>query len=1025
MESSNIEYIESYNTDLIEIIENAENAENAETNTLIYDNELFNTKNKTNILLIDSRVINYEIFANSCNDDTYPIIYSKKTTRDELLNVISSKYTNINRIGFVFHGINENTYSFFNNEKLFINTDIYNNDNIPYSNNVNFLIDLITQFNITNIDFLACSTLLYSNWNNYYELLHNETNVVIGATNNDTGNEPNGDWLLESTGENIKPSYFTDNINNYNNLLTTTTINGIIYTYESVGYTSYVTDFTEDIPTSVTIPSIINVGGNNYDVNSIGSSAFEYCSALVSISIPNSVTSIGTFAFANCGSLATVTLSSHASFTTMSNSTFKNCSALTSITIPSNITTIDNNAFNNTGLTSITLPNTVSTVNSSAFKNCNKLVSVTLSSHTSFTTLSSNLFFACAALTSITIPSNITTIDTGVFEYCFALPSISIPNSVTSIGTLAFTNCNSLATVTLSSHASFTTMSNSIFKHTVALTSITIPSNITTIENDAFYNSGLTSITLPNTVETCNGNVFARCISLATVTLSSHASFTNITSFIFKDCTALTSITIPSNITTIKNDAFYNSGLTSITIPNTVSTINYSAFQDCSSLATATLSSHASFTTISNSIFKNCAALTSITIPSNITTIDNNAFNNTGLTSITLPNTVSTVNYGAFQDCSSLATVTLSSHASFTTISNSIFKNCAALTSITIPSNITTIDNNAFNNTGLTSITLPNTVSTVNYGAFQDCSSLATATLSSHASFTIINTDLFNGCTTLNNIVLPLNITTINDSAFKDCSALTDIIFPNDIATLGNTIFQNATLLNVISWEEPSNVSSIGTDIFDGITNSMDVTYYLTADYDSLNATSKSLQSQYPAETEYTYISGPSCYAVGTKILCLINNMEQYLNIENIKKGTLVKTYKQGYVSVELIGKSKIINRTNNKLSCMYKLKNGNLTVTGGHSILVNELPQYITDNPCGFYKNNYIINGKPLLLACDSELFEQITYVKQFTTYHLVLDVTKLSPEQLMFGIYVNDDILSETTSKDWFIHHKFKNTG
>jgi len=955
MESSNIEYIESYNTDLIEIIENAENAENAETNTLIYDNELFNTKNKTNILLIDSRVINYEIFANSCNDDTYPIIYSKKTTRDELLNVISSKYTNINRIGFVFHGINENTYSFFNNEKLFINTDIYNNDNIPYSNNVNFLIDLITQFNITNIDFLACSTLLYSNWNNYYELLHNETNVVIGATNNDTGNEPNGDWLLESTGENIKPSYFTDNINNYNNLLTTTTINGIIYTYESVGYTSYVTDFTEDIPTSVTIPSIINVGGNNYDVNSIGSSAFEYCSALVSISIPNSVTSIGTFAFANCGSLATVTLSSHASFTTMSNSTFKNCSALTSITIPSNITTIDNNAFNNTGLTSITLPNTVSTVNSSAFKNCNKLVSVTLSSHTSFTTLSSNLFFACAALTSITIPSNITTIDTGVFEYCFALPSISIPNSVTSIGTLAFTNCNSLATVTLSSHASFTTMSNSIFKHTVALTSITIPSNITTIENDAFYNSGLTSITLPNTVETCNGNVFARCISLATVTLSSHASFTNITSFIFKDCTALTSITIPSNITTIKNDAFYNSGLTSITIPNTVSTVNY----------------------------------------------------------------------GAFQDCSSLATVTLSSHASFTTISNSIFKNCAALTSITIPSNITTIDYDGFNNTGLTSITLPNTVSTVNYGAFQDCSSLATATLSSHASFTIINTDLFNGCTTLNNIVLPLNITTINDSAFKDCSALTDIIFPNDIATLGNTIFQNATLLNVISWEEPSNVSSIGTDIFDGITNSMDVTYYLTADYDSLNATSKSLQSQYPAETEYTYISGPSCYAVGTKILCLINNMEQYLNIENIKKGTLVKTYKQGYVSVELIGKSKIINRTNNKLSCMYKLKNGNLTVTGGHSILIDKLPQYITDNPCGFYKNNYIINGKPLLLACDSELFEQITYVKQFTTYHLVLDVTKLSPEQLMFGIYVNDDILSETTSKDWFIHHKFKNTG
>ncbi|MBR7029289.1 MAG: leucine-rich repeat domain-containing protein [Bacteroidaceae bacterium] len=162
-------------------------------------------------------------------------------------------------------------------------------------------------------------------------------------------------------------------------------------------------------------------------------------------------------------------------------------------------------------------------------------------------------------------------------------------------------------------------------------------------------------------------------------------SVTVIGSEAFKNCTSLTSITIPESVTTIKHGAFSGcSGLTSITLPESITTIEYETFSGCSSL-------------------------TSITIPVSVTTIRSEAFAGcSGLTSITLPESITTIEYETFSGCSSLTSITLP--VSVTTIGQRAFAGCSGLTSITIPDSIVVIKNAAFYNcSGLTSITFPKT----------------------------------------------------------------------------------------------------------------------------------------------------------------------------------------------------------------------------------------------------------------------------------------------------------------------------
>ncbi len=189
------------------------------SSTLIYPNVKDNCKN---VILIDNTVPDFLTFFNSSNDNTYPIVYSSNDSRESLITILRSKFQSIERLSIAFVNDSHN--------KLFLS-----NEMMLSNNNKDFIISLIKEFNVKNIDYLGCNTLQYNSWELYYDDLHKETNVIVGASNDRTGNlSLGGDWVMESTMEDIQNIYFTNEITNYSHLLdfgdhTVLIKNGLLY----------------------------------------------------------------------------------------------------------------------------------------------------------------------------------------------------------------------------------------------------------------------------------------------------------------------------------------------------------------------------------------------------------------------------------------------------------------------------------------------------------------------------------------------------------------------------------------------------------------------------------------------------------------------------------------------------------------------------------------------------------------------------------------------------------------------------
>ena len=396
----------------------------------------------------------------------------------------------------------------------------------------------------------------------------------------------------------------------------------------------------------VVIPKTI--GG--YEVKKISDGAFQNCTGITSIVIPDSVISIGVSAFSGCTSLSEITVSqdnkNYSSVdgvlfnkdgselivypkgngrsaytvpdgvTSIGDSVFSGCTSLTEIVIPDSVTEIRSNwgydgcdgAFSGcTSLSKVDLPKKLTTIEAGTFRDCTSLKEIVIPD--SVTEIRCNwglgAFSGCTSLSKVDLSKNLTMIYEYTFSGCTSLAEIDIPDSVTSIGGFAFSGCTSLSKVDLPKK--LTTIEAGTFRDCTSLKEIVIPDSVTEIRSKWEYNGcygafsnciSLESITIGSGVESLGDEWIASCRRLENITVSpENKTYSSVDGVLFnKDKRELSaypignkrsSYTIPDGVEKIGKKAFYGCRyIETLTIPASVKEIEDSALGNCYDIRT-------------------------------------------------------------------------------------------------------------------------------------------------------------------------------------------------------------------------------------------------------------------------------------------------------------------------------------------------------------------------------------------------------------------------------------------------------
>ena len=419
-------------------------------------------------------------------------------------------------------------------------------------------------------------------------------------------------------------------------------------------------------PIAVTIPATVEINGVEVRVVSIGSSAFVDCSSLTSVEIPSSVTSIGSNAFNSCSSLEKVIFGEDSQLTEFGDRAFNDCSNLTSIELPSSVTYIGSGAFTGcSSLTSVEIPNGITEIESHTFAGCRNMEKVTIPN--TVVTIGNNAFESCSSLTSVEIPNGITEIESYTFAGCRNMEKVTIPNTVVTIGNNAFRDCD-------------------------AFVSIRIPSSVVNINDNAFCDcDNLIKVTIDDNSQLIGvaNEAFYSCDNLKTIIFGENSKLETIGDSALGGCWELANVEIPSTVTKIGKNAFFNSNaLISMIIPSGVSEIGESAFASCWNFENIIFEENSQLKSISKSLFEG-TKIKNISIPEGVTSIENSAFKSCGsLVKVELPSSLVNIRNFAFQNCGSLDTVVFAENSKLEVIGDCAFKDCRTLSYIEIPSGV-------------------------------------------------------------------------------------------------------------------------------------------------------------------------------------------------------------------------------------------------------------------------------------------------------------------------------------------------
>ena len=342
------------------------------------------------------------------------------------------------------------------------------------------------------------------------------------------------------------------------------------------------------------------------------------------------------------------------------------------------------------------------------------------------------------SLTEVYLPETLTTIGSACFEGCSSLTNINFPSSLTAINAYAFNNCTNLA-----------------------IKDLVLP-NLKTIDINAFNGVKITKI-----------SDLGKLTSLPSISGNEN---------IFGDKTTLTSVNLPSTLTSIGNYVFNAySSLSNVYFPPSLTRIGGGAFRGCTSLVDITLPH--SITSIGDYAFHQCFALSIVIDLPNLETLGKDAF------CMCSPNIGSLI---GIENLGKITTIMDGSSGNY-----GCFRNQKSLTYAKLPNTLTRIGSYAFCGcSALNSITLPSSIISIGYGAFSGCTSLEIADLSL-PNLETIGTLAFNGVkiTKISNLGKLTSLQNINwnENIFGDKTTITSVNLPSTLTSIGNYVFSGYT----------------------------------------------------------------------------------------------------------------------------------------------------------------------------------------------------------------------------------------
>ena len=592
---------------------------------------------------------------------------------------------------------------------------------------------------------------------------------------------------------------------------------------------------------------------------------------------------------------------------------FEGCTGLKELVIPESVTKLNNNTFINcTGITKLTILGST-TIDSAVFKGCTSLTDVNLGQ---IPKIGAGMFQDCTSLTEITIPETVTSIGSTAFMGT-SITSLHIPAAVTSIGYQVAEDVTTLTTLTFAEGSKLVEIGHRSFQRTGLTGDIVIPNGVTNIKYSAFASTAITSIELPNTLTTMGTGVFSDCTSLEEVVGFESTQITKLESSTFKNCSSLTSLEIPSTVTSTGNEVFY--GCTNLTLDidfssyttigekafqgytgqigeldiSNATKISNNAFYGCTGITSIKFSSN--LTEIGAAAFQNCTNLTTIDLPASLTAIGSSAFRGTGITSVVFPDSITSISTYMFEGCKSLTSVSIP--AGFTKIGEKAFQNCNAITSltfrgnagtnaiidiaafescytigvVTIPEGVVTLGNCAFNASGVTHLTLPSTLTTVNgnstfnvWGKSQITNDykLKSVTGLENTKITTIVYAMFRGQSKWapEMITLPNTVTKIDTYAFADV-AMTNVSLGAGLENLANEAF--TACVNLKNVYMPGTITTFGSTPF----YNRGTHFFVTSENTDYLATIQSKAGTTSVVSYADYVKNPDDYTSGKWVI--------------------------------------------------------------------------------------------------------------------------------------------------------------